>query len=63
MMEVMSHSFLQSMQKHVHKYQALLCKHVSNNSQYFDGVALQDLRCAHLFPLLLHVVLHNANAS
>lgn len=44
MMEVMSHSFLHSRQKHIFKYQALFCEQVSNNWQYFSGVTLQDPR-------------------
>lgn len=45
MMEVMSHSFLHSRQKHIFKYQALFCERVSNNWQYFSGVTLQNPRC------------------
>lgn len=41
----MSHSFLHGRQKHISKYQALLCEHVTNDQQYFTGVTSQNLKC------------------
>lgn len=41
----MSHSVLHGRQKHISKYQALLCERVTNNQQHFSGAASQNLKC------------------